>query len=192
MQRLLGERAASTAAGQWVIGRGYDQTLLQENRHPTRDDLDRAVPDHPAVIFHISYHGLVANSVALQMAGMDASTENVAGGEIMRDVHGVPTGVSLESPAMSLVSGLMPKVTVERMRSGLGNARDQFMPLGISAVHDALIHSRDEIDAYAAAMSSGELPMRAYRMIAPISTTATLRGSRAILGCHTVCQPEDW
>ena len=182
MQRLLGERAAATAPGEWVVGRGYDQTLLQENRHPTRNDLDSAVPDHPAVIFHISYHGLVANSIALRMAGIDQSAEDVSGGEILRQEGGAPNGVLLESPAMSLVSNLLPKATVERMRAGLGRARDQFMPLGISAVHDALIHSRDEIDAYAEAMLAGELPMRSYLMIAPELYDGELEGQSGDLG----------
>lgn len=182
LQRLLGERVKETPAGNWVVGRGYDQTLLQENRHPTRYDLDAAVPDHPAVITHISYHGLVANSVALKMAGLDASSPDVAGGEILRDEHGEPNGVLLESPAMRLVLDLMPKSTVDRMRAGLGLARDQFMPMGISAVHDALIHSRDEIDAYAAAMSSGELPMRSYLMIHPDLYNGELEGQSGDLG----------
>lgn len=182
MQRLLGDRAAQTAPGEWVIGRGYDQTLLEENRHPTRYDLDRASPESPIVIFHISYHGLVANSAALERAGLNQSTLDVPGGEILRDEHGEPNGVLLESPAMSLVSSLLPKKSVDDMRAGLGLARDQFMPLGVSAVHDALIHTVEEIDAYAAAMRAGELPMRAYLMIAPELYEGALEGQSGDLG----------
>ena len=182
MQRLLGERVAATPADEWVIGRGYDQTLLAENRHPTRHDLDAASTDHPIVIFHISYHGLVANSLALQRAGVDANTADQPGGEILRDEHGAPSGVLLESPAMSLVSGIMPEATVDGMRASLGLARDQFMPRGVSTVHDALIRTRDEIDAYAAAMSAGELPMRAYLMIAPELYDGELEGQSGDLG----------
>src|SRR4029078_138835 len=95
---------STTPPGQWVLGRGYDQTLLAEDRHPTRADLDTAAPEHPVIIWHISYHGLVANSLALRMAGIDRDTEDVPGGEILRDEHGEPTGVFLEDPAMALVS----------------------------------------------------------------------------------------
>jgi predicted amidohydrolase YtcJ len=182
LQRLLGERAAATPAGHWVLGRGYDQTLLAENRHPTRHDLDAAVPDHPAIIWHISYHGLVANSAALRLAGVDRNTADVAGGEILRDEHGEPTGVFLEDPAMGLLTRALPIVTGDTLRSGLRLARDQFLPVGVSAVHDALISDRAQVDAYAAAMLSGELPIRAYLMIAPELYDGALEGQSGDLG----------
>jgi predicted amidohydrolase YtcJ len=182
LQELLGERAERTEPGQWVVGRGYDQTLLRENRHPTRHDLDAVSSEHPIVIFHISYHGLVANTMALRLGGIDQNTPDVSGGEILRDEHGEPTGVLLEDPAMHLVSDQMPAVTVDSMRQALGAARDQYLPVGVSAVHDALIRSRAEIDAYAAAMVAGELPMRVYLMIAPELYDGDLEGQSGDLG----------
>lgn len=182
LQALLGERAERTEPGQWVIGRGYDQTLLAENRHPTRHDLDAVSTEHPIVIFHISYHGLVANTMALRLGGVDRSTADVPGGEILRDDDGEPDGVMLEDPAMSLVSDRMPAVTSDTMRAGLRAARDQYLPVGVSAVHDALIHTRQEIDAYAAAMLSGELPIRAYLMIHPDLYDGELEGQSGDLG----------
>ena len=182
LQRRLAERAAATPAGDWVIGRGYDQTLLEENRHPTRADLDAAVPDHPAIIYHISYHGIVANSAALRLGGVTSATPDVPGGEIERDAHGEPNGVLLEDPAMGLVLRHLPRVTPDSWRAGLRRARDQFVPTGISAVHDALIRTREEIDAYAAAMLAGELPLRAYLMIAPELYNGDLEGQAGDLG----------
>lgn len=189
MQRLLSERANETPAGEWIIGRGYDQTLLSENRHPTRADLDKAAPNHPLVIFHISYHGLVANSAALALAGVNRNTPDVPGGEIHRDEHGEPNGVLLESPAMSLVSKFMPETSADELRTGLRMARDHFLPGGISAVHDALIHTREEIDAYAAAIGAGELPIRAYLMIAPELYDSDLEGQSGDLGVSYGLQP---
>ncbi|HUG15930.1 MAG TPA: amidohydrolase family protein [Thermomicrobiales bacterium] len=182
LQTLLGERAERTEPGQWVIGRGYDQTLLAENRHPTRHDLDAVSSEHPIVIFHISYHGLVANSMALRLGGVDRNTSDVPGGEILRGAHGEPNGVLLENPAMSLVSNHMPEATSDTMRAGLRAARDQYLPVGVSTVHDALIHTRQEIDAYAAAMAAGELPIRAYLMIHPDLYEGDLEGQAGDLG----------
>jgi predicted amidohydrolase YtcJ len=182
LQRLLGERAERTAPGQWVFGRGYDQTLLAENRHPTRHDLDAVSTEHPIVIWHISYHGLVASSAALRLGGLDRNTADVPGGEILRDEHGEPTGVLLEDPAMHLVSRAIPPVTGDALRDGLRAARDQFLPVGASTVHDALISSRQQVDAYAAAMLAGELPMRVYLMIAPELYEGELEGQSGDLG----------
>lgn len=182
LQRLIGERAGVTPAGEWVVGRGYDQTALVENRHPTRFDLDQAAPDHPVIVTHMSFHGLVANSAALRLAGVDRNTDDVPGGEILRDEHGEPNGVLLESPAMDLILQLLPKADRDQMRQGLHSARDQYLPTGVSAVHDALISTREQIDAYAAAIAAGELPIRAYLMIAPELYDGEMEGQAGDLG----------
>jgi predicted amidohydrolase YtcJ len=62
--------------GELVFGFGYDDSLLQEQRHPNRDDLDRASSDHAIVVRHVSGHLLVANSMAMQQAGISARSEN--------------------------------------------------------------------------------------------------------------------
>ncbi len=182
LQTAIRDRAEITPAGDWVLGRGYDQTLLTEDRHPTRFDLDEAAPDHPVIIWHISYHGLVANSEALRRAGIDRNTPDMPGGEILRDEHGEPNGVFLESPAMSLVSDQLAAPTIDTLRAGLRNSRDQFVPTGVSAVHDALIATRDKIDAYAQAMLAGELPVRVTMMIAPELYDGALEGQAGDLG----------
>jgi len=76
-----------------IIGFGYDNAQLAELRHPTRDDLDAVSQDIPIVIVHQSGHLGVANSRALERAGIDASSENPAGGIIRRDGNGEPNGV---------------------------------------------------------------------------------------------------
>lgn len=182
MQRRLRERADQTPAGEWLIGRGYDQTLLEENRHPTRYDLDQVSNNHPIVIFHMSYHGLVANSRALEIAGINRNTDDVPGGDIYRDEHGEPNGVFMESPAMSLVSHHLPRNGVPEYESGLTHARDYYLPKGITAVHDARIGGYDEVRAYANMIGAGELPIRTYMMVAPELYDAELEGQSGDLG----------
>ena len=75
-------RAAQTPAGQWIEGRGYDETRLDEGRHPTRHDLDRAAPDHPLLLGRTCGHIVVANSRALALAGVTAATPDPPGGAI--------------------------------------------------------------------------------------------------------------
>ncbi len=103
----LAARAGETPKGEWVRGRGYDDTLIQEKRHPTRADLDRVSTVHPIYIGHISGHLGVANSVALEMAGITKETPEPPGGVIRKDPEtGEPNGVFEES--MSLVTRLIP------------------------------------------------------------------------------------
>ena len=103
----LAARARDTPQGQWIRGRGYDDTLIQEKRHPTRADLDRASTEHPIFIAHVSGHLGVANSLALEMAGITKETPVPPGGVIRKDPEtGEPNGVFEES--MSLVTRLIP------------------------------------------------------------------------------------
>jgi len=99
----LADRAAETPTGEWVVGMGYDDTLLAEGRHPTRTDLDRASTEHPIGIWHVSGHLAVANSAALAVLGIDAETPDPEGGRIRRDPQtGRPTGVLEEEAAHGL------------------------------------------------------------------------------------------
>jgi hypothetical protein len=105
----LRERAAEKSAGEWVIGMGYDDTLLAEGRHPTREDLDRASSEHPILISHSSGHLVVLNGRGLELAGIDARTPDPEGGVIRREAGtGEPDGV-LEESALELLADVAPK-----------------------------------------------------------------------------------
>jgi predicted amidohydrolase YtcJ len=98
----LQERAGEKAPGEWVVGMSYDDTLLAERRHPTREDLDRVSREHPVGVVHISGHLAAVNSLALEKLGIGPATPDPEGGRIQRDASGVPTGV-LEETAMEPV-----------------------------------------------------------------------------------------
>lgn len=100
----LREQAARTPAGDWVMGFGYDDTLLAERRHPTRQELDSVSTEHPVVAMHISGHMLVANSEALARAGIDASTPDPEGGVIGREADSLePDGLLQENARLGIV-----------------------------------------------------------------------------------------
>ena len=107
MAGVLAALKAETARrdpGQWVTGFGYDDTLLAEKRHPTRAELDSVSTEHPVYAMHISGHMLVANSVALELAGIDASTPDPEGGVIGRREGSMePNGLLEETARMPLV-----------------------------------------------------------------------------------------
>ena len=97
LRERIAERAAAEPPGTWIRGFGYDNNQLIEDRHPTRGDLDAVAPSHPVVVKHTSGHMLVANSVALTLTGVDRSTPGPAGGHVVRDEHGEPTGLVQEA-----------------------------------------------------------------------------------------------
>ena len=74
----------SLKEGEWVVGMGYDDSLLAEKRHPTRDDLDQVSSTHPVLLIHVSGHFVSVNSKALEIAGIDENTPNPPGGLIRR------------------------------------------------------------------------------------------------------------
>ncbi len=94
-----------------VVGFGYDHSQFQELRHPTREELDAVTTDVPLIIIHQSGHILTANSKALAAGGIDASTQDPAGGVIRRKAGGrEPDGVLEETAAFPLIGKLLGKV----------------------------------------------------------------------------------
>ena len=105
-----------------IVGFGYDNAQLAELRHPTRHDLDIVSKDIPVIVLHQSGHIGVANSKALEMAGIDAASEAPPGGVIRRDANGEPNGVLEEyaffSVFVPLLNGLGPDGLLAFARSG--------------------------------------------------------------------------
>jgi predicted amidohydrolase YtcJ len=105
----------------WLIGFGYDDTMLEEQRHFTRQDLDSVSTTRPILAMHISAHMAVVNSLALERFGITAQTPDPPGGEIRKDPDtGEPTGLLLETASrpLQLEALDMPPLTqIEVVRS---------------------------------------------------------------------------
>jgi len=124
-------------AGEPVFGFGYDDSLLEEGRHPTRSDLDLASSQHPIVIRHVSGHLLVANSMALEQAGVSVLTANPAGGIIRRiDGSNEPNGV-MEETAMGLLPGSSGQMTAAHSRQLQDAAIHIYAGYGITTIQDS-------------------------------------------------------
>src|SRR2546429_3381522 len=102
IQARLAEAAGRTPDGSWVTGGGYAEYKLRENRHPTRADLDQAVPGRPAVLYHTSLHASVLNTAALREAGFADTEPDPPGGAFGRDSEGRLDGVVYEAPMFTL------------------------------------------------------------------------------------------
>jgi predicted amidohydrolase YtcJ len=151
-------RAASTPAGQWIEGRGYDEIRLDERRHPTRHDLDLAAPNHPVVLGRTCGHIIVANSRALQLANITAATPDPPGGEIDRDEQGQPTGV-LRETAMALMRSIQPPPTEDELATALIGAGRKCLALGITSVGEPGVDPRT-VAVYRRLDEAGQLPLR--------------------------------
>jgi predicted amidohydrolase YtcJ len=158
----LAERARSTPPGTWIQGRGYDDTLVQEMRHPTRWDLDRASTEHPIYIGHISGHLAVANSKALEMAGISAASPQPFGGKIRKDAEtGDPNGVLEEPPAMSQVGDLLPTFSDADMIDAIAAAAREYAAVGVTTAQQGATAPNGGL-MFVAAYRQGVLPIRVH------------------------------
>lgn len=136
MQQRIRLRVAQTKPGEWIVGDGWDHTLWPEKQFPTRQQLDAVSQDRPMIFSHISGHVAIANSRALQLAGITKQTPNPAGGEIQRDVAGEPTGMLKEGAAMALVYSKVPPLSPEKRRHGIELALADAAQFGVTSLQD--------------------------------------------------------
>jgi predicted amidohydrolase YtcJ len=167
---VLRDKAGRTPRDGWILGRGYDDTLLAEQRHPTRGDLDLVSKENPVWIVHTSGHLSVANSRALEVAGVTGSIPQPPGGVIRIDPKtGQPDGVLEEMPAQMLVSMHIAPLTLEQRLEGLTLAAKQYLQMGVTSSYDAGVvfprGDRTEVIAYQKAVSRGTLPIRVTMMV---------------------------
>jgi hypothetical protein len=135
MKARIAERAKTTPAGEWITGRGWDDTKWTEVKLPSRQDLDEVTGDHPAVFSRADGHSLVANSAALRAGGVTRETPDPAGGKIDRDAQGEPTGILRES-AMGLVSAKEPRPTIAQRRRAIQLALEDAARWGVTSMQD--------------------------------------------------------
>ena len=135
----------SIPVGETVMGWGYDDSLLEERIHPTRDVLDRASTEHPIVIAHVSGHLAAANSAGLELYGYSAETPNPPGGVIRRyEGSNEPNGVLEETAAQRMFASLAqgdPEAKLDQLVRG----QEVVLAKGITTVQDGATSP----DAYA-------------------------------------------
>lgn len=161
---LVRQAVTMRPAGEWIVGRGYDDARLAEGRHPTRADLDVVAPEHPAVLIRMCHHIGAANSAALRLAGITRETPDPEDGIFDRDEHGEPTGVVREG-ALGLVRAAMPEPDEEAMMAALEAGGREFLRAGVTSGVEAGISDPRELRAYQRLRERGKLPIRSYLMM---------------------------
>jgi predicted amidohydrolase YtcJ len=146
---------------EWQHGMGYRVDELAELRPPHRTELDQAARGRPCYIDELGGHSRVANTAALESAGlMAAPVQDPPGGRIGRDRNGTPNGLLLEA-AMRLVADVEPPPALERRVEGILLAQRLFLSRGITSVGAAVNRGfADDLRAYQLLADGGRLKMR--------------------------------
>ena len=142
MQARVAEHAKQLAPNEWIVGRGWDQTLWSDKHLPTRQDLDQVTGNHPAVLTRVDGHIAVANTAALKAAGISRETPDPEGGKIDHDANGEPTGVVRETARDQLLLKVPPPSLALRRRAielGMKEAAEW----GITSVQDSISNDQD-------------------------------------------------
>ena len=158
-------RARETPAGQWIVGRGWDQNDWADTRFPTHEALSRAVPNHPVYLVRVDGHAALVNTSAMKAANVTAATQDTRGGKLERNADGSPTGVLIDD-AMGTVGAKIPPASDEELRAATRAAIAEVNKWGLTSVHDAGV-GRREIAVYEELARSGDYPLRHYVMIQP-------------------------
>jgi predicted amidohydrolase YtcJ len=130
----VGARVAETPRGEWIRGRGYDQSKLLEGRHPNRHDLDVASPDHPVVLTRTCGHILAFNTKAMEVAGLPEDAADPDGGRYDRQ-DGKLLGVSYERANGPIQAAATPGR--DEVQHALLAANEAYLASGGTSVHDA-------------------------------------------------------
>ncbi len=162
--QLVIEAAKTRPADEWLIGRGWDQTRWPGARFPTKATLDAAVSDRPVVLRRVDGHAIWVNSNALAAAGITKKTKDPAGGKILRDQAGEPTGVLVDN-ATDLVDTKAPVASAEVRERRIKLAAQVAIQAGITAVHEMGIDD-DTAAVYTALAQRDELPLRVHAFLA--------------------------
>jgi predicted amidohydrolase YtcJ len=167
--------AKSAKPGQWIYGRGWHQEKWTSppapgvEGFPTEASLSRVSPNNPVYLTHASGHASFANALAMKLSGISSATKNPAGGEILKDAKGNPTGLLRETAAGLVKRGAGEPVPTDEERQGRANrvlqlAAEESLSKGVTSFQDAG-SSFETIDRMKTMVGEGRLGVRLWVMV---------------------------
>jgi predicted amidohydrolase YtcJ len=136
LQKRVAAGVTQHKEGDWIIGVGWDHTLWPDKKFPNKQQLDTVAPKNPVLLYHVSGHVAVANSLALQVAKITKDTPNPKGGEFEKGDDGELTGMLKEGSAMSLVAQWVPDPTPAERRRGIELVFADLAKFGVTSAQD--------------------------------------------------------
>ncbi len=151
------------ANAKWILGRGWDQNDWKNQQYPTKEKLDKLFPDHPVVLVRIDGHAVLANTKALNIAGISAKT-HIDGGEVVLQ-NGNPTGVLIDNAA-DRMRAYIPEMSKDEKTKALLEAQKNCFAAGLTSLTDAGLDKQD-ILLIDSLQQIGQLKIRDYAMVSP-------------------------
>jgi len=151
----VAKRAVTAKVGEWVVGGGWDEGKLAEHRYPTAGELDRASPNNPVWLNNTTGHFGVANTRALKLAGINASTRAPPAGVIEHGADGQPSGI-LKEAAMDAILGVIPPYSIEQRRRAIEFMLPLLHAEGMTGLKDPDI-SQEDWEAYRSVAADRQL-----------------------------------
>jgi predicted amidohydrolase YtcJ len=164
--KRVAQQASKTPKKQWITGGDWDETKWSPAQLPTKEMIDAVTPDNPVFLNRYDGHMSLANSIALRLAGVTASTPDPPGGSIVRDAQGNPTG-ALKDAAMGYVFKVIPPLSHDQRLHAVQRALSHAASLGVTSVQDMNPEYAD-IAVYSELLDRGQLTARIYA--APLIT----------------------
>ena len=165
----IGAFAETVPAGSWITGGDWDHEMWG-GVLPDRSWIDEVTPDNPVFVTRLDWHMALANTRALEIAGVSPDVRSPDGGEVVRDKTGRLTGV-FKDEAMPLVGAHIPRPTEAQRDTALVAAMQHAASLGVTGVTD--MGSWADLQTYERAHESGDLTLRVYAFV-PLSTVDRL------------------
>ena len=156
----LREDAAAAKPGEWVVGRQFDPSLQQGPDYLTKDLLDTVSSEHPVFVYNASLHLAYCNSLAMSIAGIDATSEDPQGAELGRDENGEPNGVLKAGPAMAMVARHNPRLREQNLAEACLGVFNSANRVGITTLCDqgtGTFQGVGELNLYESLKDSGQM-----------------------------------
>ncbi|MBW8884584.1 MAG: amidohydrolase, partial [Planctomycetia bacterium] len=174
---LVAAEGKKTPPGQWIVGRGWHQGKWSAaptpnvQGYPTHELLSRATPDHPVLLTHGTGHMTFANAKAMELSGVSAKSEEISGGEILRDAAGNSTGAFRENASRPIhqaharsLAGRTPEQRRADVLEAALLAAQECIQYGVTSFQDAG-SATTEVDLLRALAEEGKLPLRLWIML---------------------------
>lgn len=164
MISLMKQKAENTPKGNWIKGVNFDQTKFKENRFPTKSDLDKISTEHPIVIRRCCLHAIVANTMALELAGVGPGYDPGSGGIVEFGEDGLPNGI-LKEQSTKVFDEIIPDPLSDQdlKKTIMLDVFHDMSSKGITTIHTyaaRIWRYNEDIDTYKHLEKEGELPVR--------------------------------